>query len=276
MKERSVCFADDTKKYDLYHTFEIIMPHIELSSDFGFCNMPRAITFVLFILLSLPVSAQSSPDLSRSPIPVSARFDIGSCIGQDFAVFYPVGWSESGRFAWIMREENPETNSFNFEYFIQDLVSGEILWRGNSMFSRKQLKNKEYSDTTGAAYLSKLEELNIVLASDDVRVKKFPMASGPDTLNMILNKQNGLYEDKTFLSKAEIILESRLHGNKAVYFRQNSKDSPTLQDLSVCAALRSPFEQRLALILCKRYLGFDEVCRVRFQVIGTHMSEGWK
>ncbi|MEL6822976.1 MAG: hypothetical protein AAFP70_14540, partial [Calditrichota bacterium] len=66
--------------------------------------MPRAITFVLFILFSMPVAAQSSPEFSRSPIPVSARFDIGNCLGQDFAVFYPVGWSESGRFAWIMRE----------------------------------------------------------------------------------------------------------------------------------------------------------------------------
>ncbi len=238
--------------------------------------MPRAITFVLFILFSMPVAAQSSPEFSRSPIPVSARFDIGSCLGQDFAVFYPVGWSESGRFAWIMREENPESNSYSFYYNIQDLSSGEMIWRSVKKFSRNDLKNKVFPDTTGAAFSTKLKELNIVLASDDVRVKKFPMASGPDTLNIQLNKQNGVIKEKTILNEVELILQSRHLGNKTVYFRQNREGSPALQDLALCAALRSPYEQRLALILCKRYQGFDDVCSVRFQVIGTHMTDGWK
>jgi|GEM_PF-5013515 len=238
--------------------------------------MPRAITFVLFILFSLPVSAQSSPDFSRSPIPVSARFDIGSCLGQDFAVFYPVGWSESGRFAWIMREEKPETNSYTFYYYIQDLKSGEMLWRTVKSFSRKALTNNDFPDTTGLAFKAKLAELKIVLASEDVRVKKFPMASGPDTLNVMVNKQNDVFKENAILNKVELILQSRHMGDKTVYFRQNTEGSPALQDLALCAALRSPYEQRLALILCKRYLGFDEVCTVRFQVIGTHMTDGWK
>jgi len=232
----------------------------------------------LFFLLTVCVTSlfsQEFPKILRSPISASARFDIGACLGQDFAAFYAVGWSEKGRFAWIMREEGTTANSYKFSYFVQDLISGEMLWKKSNVLSLAEMQDN-IEDSTTASFQKQLIAYGIVKTSDEVRVKKFPLPFGSDTLNVQLDKLNGMYQNKEILREISIDLTSKIKGAKRVFFRQNDPNSPAVQDIALCASLRSPYEERLALILCKRYLGFNDVCVVRFQVIGVHMSDGWK
>lgn len=216
--------------------------------------------------------------------------------------FYPVGWSDDGKFAYVMMESFSERGGWRppVELCIMDMVSDEIVYR-------KRVDAEEDLDMEAAQ--SNADRAGTVRASEDplvgvyanwrmfasefeekmteFRIGKiesadfltFPLLLGGRTYEA---RPYGTQADdgetyKRYFSEYGLRIERGTQGRKTIFEGQGAWDqnSPVI-GITVFGAFKSPYENRIAVLYGVWDTGWEGTPWLDLHLSGSHLGVGFQ
>lgn len=198
-------------------------------------------------------------------------------------VFAPLGWSQDGKFAYITTVTNEARGPGEMavlRWVIQDMVSDKILWDSGdkfeglpkSMWDEAPLQIIQWEWTHLQSYRTQMEKYKIRL-SPGMMLGKFPlMLDGHDYRALIANHKRGeRFGFPDMLLQFDLLLTKGDVAKAAAQFR-----GVFLLDAHVGGFVRSPYEPRLAVVLCTVRRGWEGPPHpVECRVSGSHLERGF-
>lgn len=246
-----------------------------------------------------PSSSVGTASGTESPAPVessaSARsiadFDIGAARIQptcylperdsflsrsyhDCSALCLVGFSPDGKLAFLKETELDGKGGTDLSFVIQDLVSDEILWElktpsddeyalGENLYGR-------FIADYGSQIDKKLSGYGIVISPCEY--KSMPYSGGGLSISArIESRATGklMYEMFEITSYSCIVTDGRGRSKKVIADREFMGP-----EAFVCGCVKSPFEDRLALVVAEATYGF-EGCDLLVRIAGCDLKKGF-
>lgn len=200
---------------------------------------------------------------------------IGQGLGMDVGDFTAVGFSKDGKFAWIKQHPQGESDFIYYRYYIQDLVTDNILWQAPYEYDPTLPDSTQAKglDSLKVIFQDKLAAYGIT--KNSLKQLKPPVVTRFDTLDVIFTKEAVLSDLGEALGEITITVRSKLKGDKQVYHKKFGGELPWFVDIALSGYIRSPYEDRVALIIRKMDWGFEGIRYVNYDVVGVHLRAGW-
>jgi hypothetical protein len=202
--------------------------------------------------------------------------------------FYPIGWSKDGKFAYYTEPGDEACGCYFAKLVIVDLVSDKALWSFDYDSSRVEDEGRKNPPTT----INALWRENRKLFSDklnEFQIKPqgrfsfllFPINRAGDQLRADLKiKENKEEDGRAYgvVAQGTLQLTSRRNGEKIVFDHNYIKPDEALPlDLKVLGYVKSPFEERIALVLIEIYRGYEGPPHTaQIKIAGASLSSGFK
>lgn len=198
------------------------------------------------------------------------------------AVFYPLGWSTDGKFAYAIEPPDEAVGSYFLNIYIQDLVTDKILW--------KQAYQSEPESNVGpqsfAAYWEANEktikaqfETFSIVESEQTDLMAGPIPYEEDRLSYEVQKKlkgQPDFGNTAMVTEYEVIVKSASRGSKVVHKETYQKPISVL-DVDVIGYLKGADPERVALLVSGVQRGWEGPPHVTwFKVIGTNLRRGFK
>jgi hypothetical protein len=246
-------------------------------------KMITSITITLagfMIANSCAVCAQEAERASGYKRPVKSRAISGNLTES----FYPIGWSRDGRFAYIVEPADIACDCYFANLVIKDLKTDTVLWdfdyrstafyekdntpksllafwRYNQRLFSKKLREHKIRQTTGI----RLESLPIIFKGDEL------------TATLSVERDLSREGEPPIVSAIRLLMISKRKGSKIVYENRDLTDSDgDVLDVRLLGYLKSPFEERVALVLEEVHRGFEFSQVVKANLIGSDLFSGFK
>lgn len=189
---------------------------------------------------------------------------------------YPIGWSKDGKFAYIIVHANEAEDFSRIEFLVQDMISDNIV------FSMK-IENKDDNHLVRSMQSKQNDIDNFLTKFSIVRTQnkliEFPVQDGVNIIDV--SKQASYHtssefsNNEKFLSDITISLNSmkdyKVSKTKALY-RKNLSKTYTY-DMHVVGYIKSPFENRIAIIASRLVRGFEGAPHItKIDIIGAKMD----
>lgn len=187
---------------------------------------------------------------------------------------YVLGISPDGKIAWCENRFIDGKGSYNFKLSIIDLVSDEVLETfelelddGNDELSMI----KAFIDEKSEEVLNAFTQYNI--QSVKTEVLAFPAEIGDSTYNANLTvKDTGkLLYDFLKLTEVTCSIEKSGAGKKTV----SSQKEVAVEDAIIGGYIKSPFEDRIAVIITEAHYGFEGF-DTYFTISGCDLTKNFK
>lgn len=194
--------------------------------------------------------------------------------------FYPIGWSKDGKFAYIVEPADIACDCYFANLIIKDLKTDTVLWNfdyESGTFNEKDNTPKSlpaFWRFNERLFSKKLREYKI-RQTTDFAFESFPIIYKGDELTATLSVERDQGDEPRFVSAIGLRMSSKRKGSKIVYENKDLTDSDVL-DVRLLGYLKSPFEQRVALILIEVHRGFEFTQVVKANLVGSDLSSGFK
>ena len=261
--------------------------------------MNKLYIFVNFILL-INCTFLSSLEINSKNLQIVGNYD-----DTNYCAILPIGWSKSGCFAYVIHDTNPLGSSsiYIYKIIVQNMITDEIL------FQKQIVYNFEDDYDLYADILEKIQNLphDPERPLDDSRLfwekiawpeykleiikvlkefKIIPKDHSFKNINILTNSGYQIKEikiqDKIGLTKKyEIIISKNGKGEKCVYsyYNDTQKDdygnSIWMREFDIISFIKSPFEDRIAVLVFKTTDGYEEPWEFPF-FVGIHLEKGFK
>lgn len=191
--------------------------------------------------------------------------------------FYPIGFSPSGKFAYITEPADQATGYYFFSLIIQDLTTDKTLytWTLDSEDAVEEGDLKSTWEKNKDIFIKELTKYEIQQTTLALKPVSFESANH----NFQLKMTTETAADENFgievVSKASIILSRDKKESKTVY-KKKFTDSMILS-CGIAGQLKSPFEERIAVIHYQLYMGYEgppHVCSV--MIAGAGLQDDFK
>lgn len=196
------------------------------------------------------------------------------------ALFYPIGWSRDGKFAYLWEPADEACGCYFAEIVIQDLKTDKIVWK-EKYDHAVEPKIPETIDTVWPTvqkrYSAKLRQYKIE------PIKGFSLvhpqiAFDGDVLTPKVNvdiEHDGIYEVEGSIT---VQMMSEKLGTKTlsrkVYLK---KDLNAIRDAMITGSLISPFEPRAAVIVVEEHRGYEGPPNItKIRIVGSTLNSGFK
>lgn len=198
------------------------------------------------------------------------------------AVFYPLGWSGDGKFAYAIEPPDEAVGSYFLNIYIQDLVTDKLLW--------KQEYQSEPESTVGAqsfaAYWSENEktikaqfEKYAIVETKQTNLMVGPIAYENDRLSYQVEKKlkgQPDFGNTAMVTEYQVQVRSATRGSKVVHKEIYTKPISVL-DVDVIGYLQGSDPERAALLVSGVQRGWEGPPHITwFKVIGTNLRKGFK
>ena len=197
--------------------------------------------------------------------------------------FYPIGWSRDGKLAYITRWGAFETEYFPHRLYIKDLIIDSIIVECNinaindpKFFLHEVRINQMWENCKDS--VNKILELHKITQNKKFTLKRFPIKEktvkcGNDCIYI-----NSYHREGTKAEKGGTLVKFELHsfvmGNKVIYNKiMHANDS---QSHHVRGYLKSPFENRIAVIYTYDSYVLEGDWAGSYEIIGAHLTTGFK
>ena len=198
------------------------------------------------------------------------------------AVFYPLGWSADGKFAYAIEPPDEAAGIYFLNVYIQDLVTDKILWQDKFQ--------SEAETTTGILSFAAYWQAN--QSAMEARFKKHGINQTNDSVlfaGAINNKEDRIdYLAKKKLkgvpdlgniavvTEYQVLVTSEKLGSKTVH-KEQPKQIARILDVDVLGYLRGEDQERVALLIAGVSRGWEGPPHVTwFKVVGTNLKRGFK
>ncbi len=219
---------------------------------------------------------------------------IGDVSANNYQVIYPLGWSEKGIFAYIHQDMNVlgAAEIYFYTVIFQNMKTNEIRWTLNIEYNLENYNHYHYSsdDTSyNYAFFKQIVWDSYGQEIED-KLKLYNIEREDSSLHKVddLPKDISLKESETKNdSDSEISVRYNIklfkpHKFKPVYDYDCTKiedpcdvnETIWYRTFTVKGYFKSPFENRIAILVFKETNGFEEAYEYPF-FAGTHLEKGF-
>lgn len=201
-------------------------------------------------------------------------------------IFAPIGWSEDGKFAYIVEKDAGGAGRDEVGYFrwvILDMVTDKLLWVSKDELEKgipKDLLSKEDVDMIFKwvfsnflpRYKNQFDKYGIVI-NKNLKIQKFPLLyEGSEYRGSITDRfHETKYEIPNILSKYKIILSR--DDAAQVFSKFNDQ---FLLDAQVVGYIKNPYEPRIAMVIGNIMWGWEGPPHpVYVSFVGCHLEKGF-
>lgn len=195
--------------------------------------------------------------------------------------FRPIGWSEDGKFAYVEEPADQACGCYFFEIKIQDMITDSITWKWEYVGDEE---NPAYEDMDGlwaGEYQRIKKALNkhkIVPEEKTTFTKGAEFSVGDTDYKIYLDLSQRKTEWNYFeaITDEKIRVEQKGAGSKTVY-AYKEKEFSLLLDANIVGVLKSPFQDRIAVLYRKEIRGYEGPPNVlECALFGCGLSKGFK
>ena len=198
------------------------------------------------------------------------------------AVFYPLGWSADGKFAYAVEPPDEAVGAYFLNVYIQDLVTDKILWQDKYQSNPDITTDDEsfaaYWQTNQTTLERQLKKYGIKQAEDSVLFAG-SINNGDDRLDYVVKKVLKVQPDfgnLAMVTQYQVDVTSDMNGSKTVH-KQTYKQPISVLDVDVIGYLRGDDPERVALLIAGVRRGWEGPPHTTwFKVVGTHLRVGFK
>ena len=198
------------------------------------------------------------------------------------AVFYPLGWSADGKFAYAVEPPDEAAGIYMLNIYIQDLVTDKILWK-------QEYKSDSGSTTDArsfAAYWAAGDKIiknqfakYSIVESKQTNLMGGSIGYGDDRITyQVQKKLKGQpdYGNTAMVTEYQVTVKSATRGSKVVH-KETYKNPISVLDVDVIGYLQGSDSERVALLVAGVRRGWEGPPHVTwFKVIGTNLRRGFK
>ncbi len=250
---------------------------------------------VALTIVTLPVSAQvSTPGrLFSQPVELRAVRSLrkifpgyyGTSFPQEVLItenFFPIGWSKDGKFAYYTEPGDEACGCYFGQLIILDTVNDKELWlfKYDGLDDQDNPKYRAITDLwrkNRKLFSDKLNQYGII-PQGRFGLLRFPLNHAGDQLRANLKIEENKDEETRYYSKikkATLQISSRRGGAKTVHEESYPEYGPL--DMEVLGYLKSPYEQRVAIILLGVWRGYEGPPHTtHVNVVGASLTTGFK
>jgi hypothetical protein len=201
------------------------------------------------------------------------------------ATFFPIGWSRDGKFAYYTEPVDEACGCYFAKLIIIDLKTDSVLWsfdfEGDDDEKAKLEKTPRDINSLWKAkrglFSDKLNEHGI-MTQGRFGLLSFPATYKADQLSTVLRIEENTDEESRpygIVSGATLHLKSKRFGKKTL-FEKSYPDAKPL-DMKVLAYIKSPYEERIAVILMEVYRGYEGPPHTgHVKITGATLNSGFK
>ncbi len=237
------------------------------------------LTMIVFVSMSfnsqnLTSNASLYPTESTYSIPKRVDF-ISDSGGRLISYFLPIGWSKSGKFAYITEPADEACGCYFFEIAIMDLVTDKLIW--NWKFEGEDQVETIQSVWTKNLKLfeNKLNEYGIIQLNE-FKLQKTSFESDDKQYNIELFTESNKNWDFENLQTLRIDVKSQELGQKTIT-NYNLKEYDFVLEAGLSGHIKSPFEDRIAVIYYQVIRGWEGPPNViKFKITGSHLNVRFK
>ncbi len=259
-------------------------------------NKGNKLTIALLFVLATPLLSLAQ-DTSYS---VPKKVDLEKAVEKTFPdyfgheyphlipeTFFPIGWSRDGKFAYYVEPVDEACGCYYAQLTIQDLRTDKIIWeykynQGDEMDENGKMPDLDTIEKLWTKnqklFSEKLSENGIVASNSSLLGKTFTSGARKYTAKANITKGENPDGYEPRVDKISLILSTPKLGSKQVYSVDHSKEEYWFMlDAAVIGALKSPFENRVAVIaieVMRGYEGPPHTADVR--IVGADLVSGFK
>ncbi|MEP6903488.1 MAG: hypothetical protein ABJA66_17330 [Actinomycetota bacterium] len=196
--------------------------------------------------------------------------------------FYPIGWSEDGKFAYYVEPADEACGCYYGTLVIQDLKTDKILWKDkysggdNEPVNENETIKDHWKDKQKLFY-EKLAEYGIKQQKQftlNYPSLKFENDLLTPKLEMNIKTDGNFYVDGT----VKLLMISKSKGKKTIYEeRYKPKDTNGFRGAEVSGVLLSPFEARAAVVVIEVNRGYEGPPNVAsINIVGSTLTTGFR
>jgi hypothetical protein len=256
-----------------------------------------SISLIVMVLAiaSFPVNAQNNTPgrLFSQPLELRAARLLrrifpgfyGKAFSQEALItenFFPVGWSKDGKLAYYTEPGDEACGCYFGSLTILDTVNDKVLWsfEYNGLDDQDNPKYKAITDLwrkNRKLFSGKLNQYGII-PQGRFNLLKFPINNAGDQLRADLKIEETKDEEARIygtIKKATLQISSRGGGTKTVHEQSYPEYGPL--DMKVLGYLKSPYEQRVAIIMLEVWRGYEGPPHTtHVKVAGSSLTTGFK
>jgi len=198
------------------------------------------------------------------------------------AVFYPLGWSADGKFAYAVEPPDEAVGAYFLNVYIQDLVTDKILWQDKYQSVPESTTGIQsfaaYWQTNQANMEAQFNKFGIKQSNDSVLFAGAINNKGDRIDYVVKKKLKGQpnFGNVAMVTEYQVQVTSQKRGSKTVHTDQYKKIIGVL-DVDVIGYLRGEDEERVALLIAGVSRGFEGPPHTTwFKVVGTNLKHGFK
>lgn len=222
-----------------------------------------------------------------------ANMQVVGTLPAGYSVVWPMGWSETGLFAYVVQDVNPLAAALMYHYdiVVRDMVTDSVVWHDRISYNFEDSSDSDYgfswddlpADTTpyGRAFWecivwprhqsridSILEELGIVRQTHEIE----PI----DQMARHGCAVEGTVRDSVehCVTHYEVIC-AKANRSKTVYRYRGESCPGWYRAFRIIGFVKSPFEQRAAILLFRVVDGYEETFEYPL-FVGVDLDSGFE
>jgi len=201
------------------------------------------------------------------------------------AIFYPLGWSTDGKFAYAIESPDQAAGSYFLNVYIQDLVTDKIIWIDKYQSEPGAAKGiqsfAEYWQAKQSTVAAQLKKQGVKRVSESVLFAGSISNNddNDDRLDYVVKKKlkgQPDFGNLAMVTEYQVDVTSDNLGRKTVHKEQYKKTISVL-DVDVIGYLRGQDKKRVALLITGVRRGWEGPPHTTwFQVVGVNLRSGFK
>jgi len=191
--------------------------------------------------------------------------------------FYPVGWSQDGKFAYIVEPADEACGCYFFDLYIKDMISDKTIWVWNYNDEGKG-DNLDKVWTKNYTIFAAQFKTNKIIQQASFRFNKPTFSYSGNQYDIIMELK--LKKDTDFgfdvMKEMKINVKSKQLGTKNIYSYKEMEYAMVLH-ADVVGYIKSPYEDRIVVIHTEERRGYEGPPNVvYFKLTGCHLREGFE
>lgn len=228
----------------------------------------------ILLILFLPLSGLASGFSG-----IKNRINYHSAKGSLKDLFYPLGFSKDGHFSFIRIPADEAIGCYLWNFQIKDIKNNKVAYKTGFTYDDcgtvKSVKSliKNYEQLfINKHYIYKIEKSTLF-------PERFPLITENDKITSFLKKIKSVKKrNKEVKTVYFLILKSRNLGEKIVgaVFELSKTDTPVIYNSTVNGYIKSPFEERIVIIVESEQRGWRGPPNIsKFRIFGASLAEGF-
>ncbi len=193
-----------------------------------------------------------------------------------YAKFHPIGWSQTGTFAYIVEPADQATGFYLFEFILVDSNTDKVLW------TWKPEETEEGSidliwETNYELFKSYLNEYEIYQQKNiQLEATNFSYLDNQYSIQLETKTQEEPDYGFDVITETYIRLQSTSLGEKNVYANVE-KDYSQILSVIIAGCLRNPLGDQIAIFTRYEMWGYEGPPNlIYFQIFGSSLSSGFE